>query len=54
MNPVVYFEIPVIDMERAKKFYKEVFEFNFESDIIDNNEMSYFPFNIKSNGISEL
>jgi predicted enzyme related to lactoylglutathione lyase len=42
-NPVVYFEIPVKDMDRAIKFYKE---------IIDHNEMALFPFSDESKGIS--
>jgi len=51
-NPVVYFEIPVKDMERAIKFYKAVFNFDFEKEVIDNNEMALFPFNNESSGIS--
>jgi protein involved in sex pheromone biosynthesis len=30
-NPVVYFEIPVIDMERATRFYSTVFNFKFDT-----------------------
>ena len=51
-NPVIYFEIPVHDMERAIKFYKAVFNFDFEKDIIDNNEMALFPFADENSGIS--
>lgn len=51
-NPVVYFEIPVRDMERAVKFYKNVFNFAFEREIIDNNEMALFPFTDDAKGIS--
>jgi len=36
-NPVVYFEIPVIDIDRATKFYSTVFNFKFDTAIIDNN-----------------
>ncbi len=43
-NPVVYFEIPVTDMNRAIKFYKSVFHFDFDKENIDNNEMALFPF----------
>ena len=43
MNPVVYFEIPVADMNRAIAFYSAVFVFTFEKDIIDHNEMAFFP-----------
>jgi predicted enzyme related to lactoylglutathione lyase len=51
-NPVVYFEIPVTDMERAIKFYKSVFDFSFEKEVIDNNEMALFPFSDENGGIS--
>jgi uncharacterized protein len=51
-NPVVYFEIPVTDMNRATKFYKAVFDFDFEKNMIDNNEMALFPFSEAHSGIS--
>lgn len=51
-NPVVYFEIPVTDMDRAVKFYSAVFNFDFEKDMIDHNEMALFPFTVTNSGIS--
>ncbi len=51
-NPVVYFEIPVLDINRATKFYTAVFNFTFEKEVIDKNEMALFPFEDGSNGIS--
>lgn len=51
-NPVVYFEIPVNDMDRAIKFYNAVFKFDFEKENIDNNEMALFPFADQKSGIS--
>lgn len=51
-NPVVYFEIPVTDIERAIRFYKAVFHFDFEREIIDNNEMALFPLADDHLGIS--
>lgn len=51
-NPVVYFEIPVTDIDRAIKFYKSVFNFTFEREIIDSNEMALFPFEEENTGIS--
>ncbi|ASE64320.1 VOC family protein [Chryseobacterium indologenes] len=51
-NPVVYFEIPVADLERAEKFYTAVFNFTFEKEIIDNYEMALFPFEEKNSGIT--
>ncbi len=52
-NPVVYFEIPVTNMERAMHFYHTVFGFEFELDrSIEDNEMAYFPFKEDKSGIS--
>ncbi len=51
-NPVVYFEIPVVDIDRATKFYSNVFNFKFDTTIIDNNEMALFPFTEANAGIS--
>jgi predicted enzyme related to lactoylglutathione lyase len=51
-NPVVYFEIPVTDINRAIKFYNTVFHFDFEKENIDNNEMALFPFSDENSGIS--
>ncbi|WET51663.1 VOC family protein [Chryseobacterium indologenes] len=51
-NPVVYFEIPVHDLERAENFYSAVFNFSFEKEIIDHYEMALFPFEEKNSGIT--
>lgn len=51
-NPVMYFEIPVNDMDRAMKFYAAVFNVDFDKEIIDNNEMALFPFADERSGIS--
>jgi predicted enzyme related to lactoylglutathione lyase len=51
-NPVVYFEIPVTDINRAIKFYNTVFHFDFDKENIDNNEMALFPFSDENSGIS--
>lgn len=51
-NPVVYFEIPVIDIERAIQFYSAVFNFEFERDTIHDNEMAFFPLTEDNKGIS--
>lgn len=52
INPVVYFEIPVTNIERAMKFYSAVFSFEFSKTSIDHNEMALFPFNGKNSGIT--
>lgn len=51
-NPVVYFEVPVIDIDRATKFYSTVFNFKFDTTIIDNNKMALFLFTEEKSGIS--
>ena len=51
-NPVVYFEIPVEDIDRAIQFYKTVFNFEFEKEVIDFYEMALFPFSDERSGIS--
>jgi len=51
-NPVVYFEIPVNDIDRAIKFYQSVLQFDFEKEEIDGNQMALFPFVEKNSGIS--
>ncbi len=51
-NPVVYFEIPVIDIDRAINFYGFVFKFQFKKKVIDNYEMAIFPFYENQIGIS--
>jgi len=51
-NPVIYFEIPVNDVKRAENFYSQVFDFQFEKEIIDGYEMALFPFYNNENGIS--
>lgn len=51
-NPVIYFEIPVNDLNRAENFYRNVFGFSFEREIIDHYEMTLFPFEDTRSGIS--
>ena len=42
-NPLTYFEIPVIDLERAVGFYEAVFGCKLERATIDGNQMAVFP-----------
>ncbi len=44
MNPVIYFEIPVADLERAIAFYGAVFGPTFERADVDGNAMAFFPY----------
>ena len=42
MNPVVYFEIPVLDLDRACDFYSKVFETTLTQDVVDGYQMAFF------------
>ncbi|MBX9884725.1 MAG: VOC family protein [Novosphingobium sp.] len=43
MNPVVHFEIPVTDMDRAVRFYEAVFETKLTRQEVDGYAMAFFP-----------
>ena len=43
LNPVFHFEIPVVDMDRAVRFYERVFGFEFERKTVDGYDMAFFP-----------
>ncbi|HSI77707.1 MAG TPA: VOC family protein [Lunatimonas sp.] len=43
-NMVGWFEIPVINMDRAKKFYEEVFGIEIQVQDFHGTEMGWFPF----------
>lgn len=47
-----YFEIPVLDLDRAMKFYSSVFNCEFTKEDIHGNEMALFPFNGEKSGIT--
>lgn len=51
-NIGTYFEIPVDDLDRAIEFYSTVFECEFVKDNIHGNEMAFFPFDDKNQGIT--
>jgi hypothetical protein len=42
-NPATYFEIPVIDMPRAMRFYQHLLLTDFELTEIDGHPMALFP-----------
>lgn len=52
INPVTYFEIPVADLDRAARFYQQVFGYEFARQSIDGNEMALFPLHADGSGIS--
>ena len=50
LNPAIYFEIPVRDMDRAISFYSKTFDMTFERKEIDGNEMALFPYQPSGEG----
>lgn len=42
-NPVFHFEIPVVDLDRAVRFYEAVFGVEFERRTVDGYDMAFFP-----------
>jgi hypothetical protein len=55
-NPVVWFEIYVNDLKRAKKFYEKVLDLKLSElptpDGVDNMEMLAFPMEMEQDGAS--
>lgn len=43
VNPVVHFEIPVTDMDRAIAFYEHVFGYDLTRQTVDGYDMAFFP-----------
>lgn len=52
MNPVVYFEIPVLDLDRACDFYSKVFDTTLTQDLVDGYQMAFFESSDVSFGAS--
>ncbi|MGE3166239.1 MAG: VOC family protein [Planctomycetota bacterium] len=52
VNPVCYFEVPVVDLDRAVAFYRAVFGCDFERVAIDGNDMALFPADPAAGGAS--
>jgi predicted enzyme related to lactoylglutathione lyase len=52
MNPVVYFEIPVLDLNRACDFYSKVFETTLTREVVDGYQMAFFETSGDSFGAS--
>ena len=42
-NPAFHFEIPVNDMDRAVRFYTNVFGYELSRQTVDGYEMAFFP-----------
>ncbi|WP_349742203.1 VOC family protein [Roseateles cavernae] len=52
INLVSYFEIPVLDLDRAVAFYEKVFAIELQRTRIDGNEMALFPWQDDAPGAS--
>jgi len=48
-NVINWFEIPVVDFERAKKFYETILDFKMESMEMGDAMMGFFPY-VPGNG----
>lgn len=44
LHPVVWFEIPVHDLDRATHFYQSLFDLRLTRETIEGYEMATFPF----------
>ena len=51
-NPVGWFEIPVLDIERAQSFYQNVLGIEMNRFDLDELKMCWFPANVKTHGSS--
>ncbi|MCP4120232.1 MAG: VOC family protein, partial [Bacteroidetes bacterium] len=51
-NAVVWFEIPVTDMDRAIDFYQTVFKIDINKANVGNEEMAFFASKPENPGIS--
>ena len=47
-NVVGWFEIPVLDMDRAVNFYEYVFSIKLERNDLGDLDMAWFPWNEKA------
>jgi len=52
LNPVVWFEIPVVDMERSKAFYEAVFDRQLTVVSMGSRQMAMFPMEMGVPGVS--
>lgn len=50
-NALNWFEIPVDDFERARKFYSQIFDFEMPSHQMGPNLMGFFLFDMQSEGV---
>ncbi len=49
-NVAGWFEVPVMDMNRAVKFYETIFDFKLQREQMGELDMAWFPFNMETYG----
>ncbi len=49
-NVVGWFEVPVLEMDRAVKFYETVFNFKLQRQKLGTLDMAWFPWNMEATG----
>lgn len=50
-NAISWFEIPVVDFDRAKKFYSEIFDFEMPDMMMDNIRMGFLLYDQENEGV---
>src|SRR4051812_30853029 len=50
-NAIGWFEIPVTDFERAKKFYSAIYDYEMPEQMMGPNRMGFLLFNMNDGGI---
>lgn len=51
-NAINWFEVPVTDMERARKFYESVFDIKMDESEMMGMKMAFFPYEMGSGKLS--
>ena len=50
-NALNWFEMPVTDFDRAKKFYETIFDYQMHDSMVGNKRMGFFVYDFKSGKI---
>ncbi len=51
VNTLNWFEIPVNDFERARKFYSQLFEYEMQDSLVGGNRRGFLPHDLQGGGI---
>jgi predicted enzyme related to lactoylglutathione lyase len=47
-NTINWFELPVVDFDRAKKFYENIFKCEMSDNMMGPYRMGFFPVTVKA------